>query len=140
MQENSQLLKDDMPQQLSTFNPRYDGEKIDENLKFGCQNKRSMHDVICIIIFGFFIFSLAGSSIQFIQQGNPKKLMAPFDSSGNQCGIEEANEFPYLYFKNPILNLSEFSCVKECPTEQNQIQKLDCIESIKQQFYKLDNF
>lgn len=40
-----------------------------------------------------------------LTNGDPKRLAAPYDPDGNQCGFGNANSYPYVYFTNPLGNV-----------------------------------
>lgn len=97
---------------------------------------------MCCSIFVFFIFGMIIISGIGLSQGEPSRIFTPFDSDGNQCGVEDQmaskatikeirdmTEYKYKYFtnlgaikldapskdmfKDPVIYWAV--CVKECP-------------------------
>lgn len=111
--------------------------------------ERSCTDWLCCAIFLVFIASMVGITGYGLSKGDPYKIITPYDSVGNQCGMPGQNKFlksatnkaavdltnyPYRHF----IDLSSFItskgtnkaslyksvCVKECPAKD---VKADCI-------------
>merc|ERR1712127_77414 len=80
-------------------------------------NDRSCTDVLCCLVFVIFTVSCIGITGMSVTQGDPSKIMTPFDSDGNQCGlpdqgrtnttndagetvsfVRDFSEYPYKYF------------------------------------------
>lgn len=53
--------------------------------------------------------------------GEPVKLSSPIDPDGRICGINELEEFPYIYFVTPSKEyMYRAVCVKTCPSLTSQ--------------------
>lgn len=72
----------------------------DENETLANENKtkeagmvmdRSCTDILCCLVFTAFIVGMLGCSGMGYTQGDPMKIFTPFDSDGNQCGLENQN-------------------------------------------------
>lgn len=96
----------------------------------GIKWERSCTDVICCIIFLVFIASMIGITGYAISEGDPYKIITPYDSVGNKCGEENqgipANVTDFTEYKlkhftslfeavNNPLKIYESVCVKACP-------------------------
>ena len=110
--------------------------------------ERTCTDLICCLIFVVFIASMVAITGYGMSQGDPYKIITPFDSVGNQCGqpgqklgldaagtkVADMTEYPYRHF----IDLGKFIeskgvdksavyksvCVKACPEEE---KAADCI-------------
>ena len=110
-------------------------EKDKEKYSNGPISKRSITDCLCCLIFIAGIVGFVGASAYGWFNGDPKKLLVPWDSDGNGCGYQDhVKDYPNLYWAEPpsiellteaatTLNfekalgiLSTGICVKECPT------------------------
>jgi len=84
-------------------------------------NKRECRDLLCCLLFIICTAGFIGLAIYGFSKGDPMRLASPFDSSGNNCGVDPGFEdYPYLYYPrpNPLnTNGDMFStlCLKECP-------------------------
>lgn len=91
---------------------------------------RSCTDVLCCIIFLVFIASMVGITGYAVTQGDPRKIITPFDSVGNRCGYLNQGlpenktsyvDYPYKHFTNLKSIASSPTemfyavCVSECP-------------------------
>lgn len=61
-------------------------EKYAIKIKGMKMTDRSCTDILCCLVFVVFIISCVGVTGLSISQGDPSKIMTPFDSDGNQCG------------------------------------------------------
>lgn len=50
---------------------------------------RHCTDIMCCLVFFVFFLGMAGISGLAISKGDPLKIMTPYDSDGNQCGLPE---------------------------------------------------
>lgn len=48
--------------------------------------QRSCTDALCCSIFFVFILAMVGVSVFAFKQGEPMRILTPFDSDGNECG------------------------------------------------------
>lgn len=48
--------------------------------------------------------------------GNPYNAFRGVDDNGIVCGIGATYSFPYLYFTNPIEDITQRACVDACPS------------------------
>lgn len=55
----------------------------------GMKYERSCTDIICCLVFTIFIVAMIGVSGFAISTGDPKKILTPFDSDGNLCGMPD---------------------------------------------------
>mmetsp|Transcript_14788 Transcript_14788/g.25159 ORF Transcript_14788/g.25159 Transcript_14788/m.25159 type:complete len:161 (+) Transcript_14788:50-532(+) len=91
--------------------------------KKGIEWERSCTDVICCLIFVVFLGSMVAVTGLAISEGDPVKIMTPFDSDGNKCGQPDQNgvdftDFPYKHFTSLISqgnNIFNAVCVEKCP-------------------------
>lgn len=52
----------------------------------GMKEDRSCTDILCCLIFLVFIVAMVGCSGYAIHNGDPERILTPFDSDGNACG------------------------------------------------------
>ena len=92
--------------------------------------ERSCTDIICCIVFLVFLASMLGITGYAVANGDPMKIITPFDSVGNKCGAEnqgiplnvtdftnyKLKHFSSLFeaIQNP-LKIYESVCVEKCP-------------------------
>jgi len=69
--------------------------------------ERSCTDVLmCLIFFVFFLGMFATAGYGY-SQGNPMRLITPFDSAGNQCGSNgKLESYEYLYWPKMFQSLA----------------------------------
>lgn len=61
--------------------------------------ERSCTDLLMCLIFFLFFCGMFATAAYGYSQGDPMRLITPFDSSGNQCGSESKLEgYKYLYW------------------------------------------
>ena len=104
---------------------------------------RSCTDVICCLIFTVFIFVMIAISAYGFMNGDPVKIMTPFDSDGNKCGYNnetsglDLTDYPYKFLPpEAIASLASTDdntvvkavCVKKCPSEENGLLT-DCYKN-----------
>jgi len=96
-------------------------EKYSIKIKGMKMTDRSCTDILCCLVFVVFIFSCIGITGMSVTQGDPAKIMTPFDSDGNQCGqllqdrtnvtndagaevpfVRDFTDYPYKYFTNIV--------------------------------------
>ena len=118
---------------MDQFNKEMETNKSKYNN--GPISKRSITDCLCCLIFIAGIVGFVGASAYGWFNGDPKKLLIPWDSDGNGCGYSSVTkDYPNLYWaeppsiellKNAVTTLdyeaalgilSTGICVKECPT------------------------
>ena len=91
-------------------------EKFALKIKGMKMDDRHCTDVLCCLVFVIFFASCFAVTGLGVTQGNPTRIMTPFDSDGNQCGQPEQSmtqvetdgqlqnmtrdfsEYPYKYF------------------------------------------
>jgi len=89
----------------------------------GLVRDRGCTDCLCCAIFLAFIVATVGISAMGFKQGDPAKLLTPFDSDGNQCGVSAGYEdYPIKYFDS--LPEPGAVCVSECP---DALASVDCV-------------
>lgn len=90
--------------------------------------KRSCTDILCLLLFLFFIGGWIAVGVFAFKYGDPVKLSIPADTEGRMCGFDdEVRSKPYLFFfdlakcaRSDVLIHgcpTPQICVKECPTE-----------------------
>ena len=105
----------------------------------GMVYERSCTDIICCLIFCLFFVCMLGISGYAIGTGDPWKVLTPFDSDGNQCGMpdQEATDglgkrdftdYKFKFYTDLDVLLNQAAplagannmytavCVKECPS------------------------
>ena len=84
--------------------------------------ERNYTDCCCLILFLAVCIAMICTSVFILMKSDPKKMLKLYDSSGNDCGIGDAEGYPLLYmqnFKAPYKSV----CVKECPRfDYNQLK------------------
>jgi len=57
--------------------------------------------------------------------GDPTKIYRPVSDYQQVCGEKGSvtQDYPYLYFYNPLFNISNRFCVKSCPAFENNALK-----------------
>ena len=55
----------------------------------GIKWERQCTDVICCLIFLVFTVAILGVSFYSFGKGDPARIMTPFDSDGNACGMPD---------------------------------------------------
>ena len=101
--------------------------------------ERSCSDPLCCLIFLAAIIAMIGCGAMGIQQGNPAKLITPYDDRGNMCGNSTKQrdgvdgsftDYKYKFFDGLISastgdprDIYNAVCVKKCP---QQGEKSDC--------------
>jgi len=120
----------------------------------GMVMNRTCTDTICCLIFFAFIVAMAGVSYWGIQNGDVNRILTPFDSDGNQCGLanqgksngdaRDFTNFPFKFYDGLMKSATGGSsgnekynaiCVASCPSglppiasfSQSNAQKLDCM-------------
>lgn len=89
----------------------------------GTGKGRHCTDLFCFLVFTIFVVVYVGVAIVGYQNGNPDLILYPFDSSGNQCGLPESayENYKYLYYPNPMHDLSYTVCVDHCPKNATDV-------------------
>jgi hypothetical protein len=70
------------------------------NLASGIVIERKRSDLLMFLIFLLFIGGMFGTAAYGYAKGDPKKLLTPFDSRGNQCGLvgTPTEKFKYIWW------------------------------------------
>jgi len=127
-------------------NPDFGVLECGMNKETGINFNRSCTDILCVFFFLAFVGCMFGTAIYGLIKGHPKVMIAPYDHSGNYCGINKTyEEYGHLYFTNLSPTWTDASgrthvpkpweigkrvfyeesvCVKECP--KNKGQKPEC--------------
>jgi len=69
-----------------------DAQKDDNKLKKedkGIKWERSCTDCLCCMVFLAFLVAMVGCSFLAITKGDPERMLTPFDSDGNRCGMPD---------------------------------------------------
>lgn len=69
----------------------------DESLKKGMAMQRSTTDCFMCLAFLVFIAGMVGVASYGFANGDPEKIITPLDADGNQCGLDDYADYPYLY-------------------------------------------
>lgn len=109
----------------SENDPDYKGRALDQNLKYGVIENRSCTDCLfCLLFILLWAGMIISASVGF-NKGDPRKMLSPFDASGNQCGLTEGYEdYNKIYFPRTT-DIKYSVCVRECPKSAN-LTKVDC--------------
>lgn len=95
--------------------PEFWGDKLPVKI-------RKCTDICCLIIFVIVVVLMFITTIIILTSTNPTDLYKLYDSSGNDCGVGDAKDYPLLYmqtFKSPYKSV----CVKSCPSyDYNQMK------------------
>ena len=60
---------------------------------------RRCTDIFCFIIFAGFVTAAVFVGLYAVQNGDPARVMTPYDNAGNFCGRSVGFEkYPYLWF------------------------------------------
>lgn len=86
---------------------------------------RKCTDTCCGGFFWLTILAMLGVSIYCLAEGNITTLLAPLDGSKNICGLDAAENYPYLFFPDdqaPDLDslFRSSICVSSCPRKNDQ--------------------
>ena len=87
-------------------------EKYAIKIKGMKMTDRSCTDMLCCLVFIIFFATCVGITGLGIKQGDPRRIMTPFDSDGNECGqpnqqastldgkpwVRDFTDYPYKYF------------------------------------------
>jgi len=84
--------------------------------------ERRWTDCLCLLLFLAVCFTMIGTTVFILMRSDPEQMFKLYDSSGTDCGIGDAKEYPLLYmqnFRRPYKSV----CVKECPRfDYNQMR------------------
>jgi choline transporter-like protein 2/4/5 len=104
--------------------------QVDPALDNGPMQDRGCTDIICCILFVAFLIAFIVIFIYGVSQGQPARLLTPFDENSNGCGYSPGFEdFPAIYFyyfsdSSSFSASTSFSlskvytqtfCLKRCP-------------------------
>ena len=108
----------------SLADPNYKGQDyaIDTAVENGPLIDRRCTDILCILIFLGFVAAATFVGIYAVENGDPMRIMTPYDVNGNFCGKKNTSidltGYPYLWYQDigtPFW-LAYATCVTECPT------------------------
>ena len=96
---------------------------------------RKCTDVVCCMLFTVFIAAMIFVTVIGLMNGDPMRILTPFDNDGNECGKADQSksttlssgrdftEYKYKYFTGAMKaaagdtsNQYDAICVKVCPT------------------------
>ena len=84
--------------------------------------ERRWTDCLCLVLFLIVCFTMIGTTVHIFMNSDPEQMFKLYDSSGSDCGIGDAKDYPLLYmqkFRRPYKSV----CVKECPKfDYNQMK------------------
>ena len=84
--------------------------------------KRKMTDCCCLILFLIVCISMIVSSAYILVNTDSEAMSRLYDSSGNDCGIGQTKDYPFLYMQRMVKPFRSV-CLKECPRfDYNQIK------------------
>ena len=93
------------------------------------EDHRSCTDIICGVLFFAYTIGMCFVAIWSFINADLEKLLAPIDSEGSFCGIDEGfEEHPYVYWPNISDKsdiLTQYVCVSVCPLATDNT--VDCI-------------
>lgn len=97
--------------------------KMPEYLNNGPVEDRSCRDILCCLIFIAFLGGCVVVAALGFSKGNPDLVLYPYDEEGNQCGLGNMTDYPYIYLYNAVSNLKTYNltgiaqgvCVTNCP-------------------------
>ena len=81
------------------------------------ESERECRDVFCCLLFLVNIVGMIYVTVHAYTSGNPNKLYRGIASNvvcGEPGGVAE--QFPYVYFYNPVYSTDSRVCVASCPT------------------------
>lgn len=78
--------------------------------------KRST-DMPCLLLFAASVVVYVLIYLAEVGSSGLDRLRA-FDSSGRLCGLEDLQDYPYLYYMDADVDMSYAVCVKECPSDE----------------------
>jgi hypothetical protein len=81
------------------------------------ENNRECRDVFCCLLFFLCICGMVYCTIHAYLNGNPSKVFRGVAGDKAICGEVggAAQNYPYLYFFNPLDSTDNRYCLKECP-------------------------
>ena len=106
---------------------------MDFDTNKGPEDNRSCTDIFFCLLFVIFLGANVVVAALGFSEGDPIKLLTPFDEDGKSCGVNATLNYEYLYLYKAIDNaqtlntselLSNSICVKNCPV--NYTGTLEC--------------
>jgi hypothetical protein len=77
------------------------------------------------LAFLVFIAGMAGVASYGFANGDPEKIITPLDAVGNQCGLGDLADYPYLYIvqveadaSTDVVDMSTSVCVSSCDLDE----------------------
>lgn len=78
---------------------------------------RECRDIFCCLLFLVAIGGMVYLTVFGYSYGDPAAIFRGVDNAGNICGKTTGYEgYPYLYFTNPLFDVTIRKCVSSCPT------------------------
>ncbi|GAB0099962.1 Choline transporter-like 2 [Sergentomyia squamirostris] len=97
--------------------------KYDPNFKGPLKN-RSCTDVICLLLFVFFLIGWGVIAFYAYHHGDLDRLLVPTDSRNNRCGVDSnVLNKPYLFFFDLSRCVDITTPINGCPTPQVCVDK-----------------
>ena len=75
-----------------------DKNQTPQDLSNGLIQDRKCTDIFVCLAFVIFFLGMFATAAYGYAMGNPNKLITPFDSQGNQCGVGNISDYKYLYW------------------------------------------
>jgi hypothetical protein len=89
-------------------------EKHSANGKYeGMNESRWTTDIIFLILIVFMWAAMSGVGGRAVEKGNPYRLIAPFDSSGSNCGFSPSVKHKKYFYT--VLTSGIGVCTEGCP-------------------------
>ncbi|KAM3133915.1 hypothetical protein pb186bvf_014030 [Paramecium bursaria] len=119
------LLQGESQESESVFDDsKNNDDQLDKQLREGPLKNRQVKDRFCIgLFFIMWLIMLAFCGVAHYN-GDLRRVINPYNSNGEQCGIEIQEEYQYVY----IISYNQYYCVKDCPGEKDIEKPLQCLE------------
>lgn len=84
--------------QLKDQNYKGDDYNIDTELEKGPLGNRRCTDLLCLLIFVLATIGIGYIGTYAVANGDPDRIMTPYDATGAFCGVGDYEAYPYLWF------------------------------------------
>jgi len=116
-----------MGEEIDHQDADYKGELTGKHLRDGPLNDRKCTDLLCFLLFALFWIGMIAVGVTAITRGESLAFTRVYDRNGDACGVDDAQHFPYLMFKNkgsnlkPLYDFNSTYCVDQCPVDSSTI-------------------